>query len=46
MRRKTSGDTMPPWTHFSGISIATGRVYVTTLDSNVYAFGVKQWRIV
>jgi outer membrane protein assembly factor BamB len=38
----SSGDTMPSWTHFSGISIASGRVYVTTFDSNVYAFGVKQ----
>jgi len=37
----SSGDTMPSWTHFSGISIASGRVYVTTFDSNVYAFGVK-----
>jgi len=38
----SSGDTMPSWTHFSGISIASGRVYVTTFDSMVYAFGVKQ----
>jgi outer membrane protein assembly factor BamB len=38
----SSGDTMPSFTHFSGISIASGRVYVTTFDSNVYAFGVKQ----
>ncbi len=38
----SSGDTMPSWTHFSGISIASGRVYVTTFDSTVYAFGLKQ----
>ena len=38
----SSGGAMPSWTHFSGISIASGRVYVTTFDSNVYAFGVKQ----
>jgi outer membrane protein assembly factor BamB len=38
----SSGDTMPSFTHFSGISISGGRVYVTTFDSNVYAFGVKQ----
>jgi len=38
----SSGDTMPSWTHFSGISIASGRVYVTTFDSNIYAFGLKQ----
>jgi outer membrane protein assembly factor BamB len=38
----SSGDTMPSWTHFSGISISGGRVFVTTFDSNVYAFGVKE----
>jgi outer membrane protein assembly factor BamB len=37
----SSGDTMPSWTHFSGISISGGRVYVTTFDSTVYGFGVK-----
>jgi outer membrane protein assembly factor BamB len=38
----SSGDTMPSWTHFSGISISGGKVFVTTYDSNVYAFGVKE----
>ncbi len=38
----SSGDIMPSFTHFSGISIASGRVYVTTFDSTVYAFGLKQ----
>ncbi len=38
----SSGDTMPGWTHFSGISISGGKVFVTTYDSNVYAFGVKE----
>lgn len=38
----SSGDTMPSWTHFSGISISGGKVFVTTFDSNVYAFGVKE----
>jgi outer membrane protein assembly factor BamB len=38
----SSGDTMSSFTHFSGISISGGRVYVTTFDSNIYAFGVKQ----
>jgi len=38
----SSGDTMPSWTHFSGLSISGGRVFVTTYDSNVYAFGVKE----
>ena len=38
-----------PWparTHtaneFSGISISGGKVFVTTFDSNVYGFGVKE----
>jgi outer membrane protein assembly factor BamB len=38
----SSGETMPSFTHFSGISIAGGKVFVTTYDSNVYAFGLKQ----
>ena len=38
----SSGETMPSWTHFSGISISGGKVFVTTYDSNVYAFGLKQ----
>ncbi len=38
----SSGDTMASWTHFSGIAISGGRVFVTTFDSNVYAFGVKE----
>lgn len=38
----SSGDTMPSWTHFSGISISGGRIFVTTFDSMVYAFGVKE----
>jgi len=28
--------------HFSGIAISGGRVYVSTFDSNVYAFGLKE----
>ena len=38
----SSGDAMPSWTHFSGISISGGKIFVTTYDSNVYAFGLKQ----
>ena len=37
----SSGDTMSSWTHLSGISISGGKVFVTTYDSNVYAFGLK-----
>lgn len=38
----SSGDTMPSFQHFGGISISGGRVFVTTFDSTVYAFGIKQ----
>jgi outer membrane protein assembly factor BamB len=38
----SSGDTMPSFTHFSGIAISGGRIYVTTFDSNIYAFGLKE----
>src|SRR6185295_9085540 len=37
-----SGKTIPEFTHFSGLAVANGRVFVTTFASNVYAFGVKQ----
>jgi outer membrane protein assembly factor BamB len=37
-----SGDTMPSIAHFSGIAISDGRVYVTTYDSTLYAFGLDE----
>lgn len=37
-----SGKTITGWTHFSGIAVAEGRVYVTTWDSKVYAFGIEE----
>jgi hypothetical protein len=36
----SSGNTMPGITHFSGIAIFSGRVYVTTYDSTLYSFGL------
>jgi outer membrane protein assembly factor BamB len=30
------------WTHFGGLAIAKGRVYVTTWDARVYCFGLPQ----
>lgn len=38
----SSEKTISGWTHFSGLALAGGRVYVTTYDSTVYAFGVKE----
>jgi outer membrane protein assembly factor BamB len=37
-----SGDTMPAIAHFSGIAISNGRIFVTTLDSNLYSFGLEK----
>ena len=36
----SSGNTMPSFTHFGGLAISDGRVFVTTHDSTVYAFGL------
>lgn len=36
----SSGKTIPRFTHFSGLAISSGRVYVVTHDSIVYAFGL------
>jgi hypothetical protein len=38
----SSGKTIPEFTHFSGLALSGGRVYVTTYESNVYAFGLKK----
>ncbi|HYM09242.1 MAG TPA: PQQ-binding-like beta-propeller repeat protein [Bryobacterales bacterium] len=38
----SSRDTIDSWTHFSGLAVSSGRVYVTTFDSRVYCFGFKE----
>src|SRR6185369_1877277 len=30
------------WTHYGGLAIAKGRIYVTTWDARVYCFGLAQ----
>ena len=35
-----SGNTIPSFTHLGGIAVSDGRVFVTTYDSTVYAFGI------
>ena len=35
-----SGDTMKQFTHFSGLAIADGRLFCTTYDGVIYAFGL------
>jgi outer membrane protein assembly factor BamB len=36
----SSGDDITSFAHFSGLSIANGRVYLGTYDSNLYSFGL------
>jgi outer membrane protein assembly factor BamB len=36
-----SGDTISSFTHFGGIALSNGRVFVSTYDGTVYAFGLK-----
>jgi outer membrane protein assembly factor BamB len=38
----SSNDLMDDWTHLSSITVASGRVFVTTRKSFVYAFGLKR----
>lgn len=38
----SSGKTVPSFTHFSGLAIANGRVFMTAYDCTLYAFGLKQ----
>jgi outer membrane protein assembly factor BamB len=35
----SSGDQIASWNHFSGLSIANGRVYIGTFDGYLYCFG-------
>ena len=38
----SSGDQITSWNHFSGISVANGRVYVGTYDGFEYCFGIAK----
>ena len=37
----SSGDTIPGFNHFSGITVANGKVYIGTYDGNFYCFGLQ-----
>lgn len=37
-----SGDQIKSWNHWSGLSVANGRVYIATFDGNLYCFGIKK----
>jgi outer membrane protein assembly factor BamB len=36
----SSGDQMHQWNHFTGITVANGRVYLGTYDGTLYCFGL------
>jgi outer membrane protein assembly factor BamB len=38
----SSGDQITSWSHWSGLSVANGRVYLGTYDGMLYCFGIKQ----
>ena len=38
----SSGDQITSFNHWSGLSVANGRVYIATFDSNLYCFGIPQ----
>ena len=40
----SSGDQIASFNHFSGLSVANGRVYIATYDSVLYCFGVPETR--
>jgi outer membrane protein assembly factor BamB len=35
-----SGDTIASWSHWGGLSVANGRVYINTFDGYQYCFGI------
>src|SRR5437764_3205588 len=37
-----SGKEITSWNHWSGLSIANGRVYIATFDGNLYCYGIKK----
>jgi outer membrane protein assembly factor BamB len=38
----SSGDQITSWNHWSGLSVANGRVYIGTYDSNLYCYGIRK----
>ena len=37
-----SGDEIKSWNHWSGLSLANGRVYIATFDNYLYSYGIKK----
>jgi outer membrane protein assembly factor BamB len=40
-----SGDQIASWNHWSGLSVANGRVYISTFDGMQYCFGIASGAI-
>src|SRR6516165_5282801 len=38
----SSGDQIAAWNHWSGLSVANGRVYIGTFDGILYCFGIQK----
>lgn len=38
----SSGDQIASWNHWSGLTVANGRVYIGTFDSVLYCFGMQK----
>jgi outer membrane protein assembly factor BamB len=38
----SSGNEITSWNHWSGLSLANGRVYIGTFDGNLYCYGIKK----
>jgi outer membrane protein assembly factor BamB len=38
----SSGNTIESWNHFSGLTVANGRVYIATFDGVLYCFGIAR----
>jgi outer membrane protein assembly factor BamB len=38
----SSGKQIATWNHWSGLAVASGRVYINTYDGVLYCFGIKQ----
>ena len=37
----SSGDQIASWSHWGGLSVANGRVYIGTFDGYLYSFGLE-----
>ena len=37
-----SGNEITSWSHYSGLTVANGRAFITTFDGTIYAFGIKR----